>query len=307
MLYAGGTLVLATALYWYLPSFTKRAVIGPTWAAAGPPVLMALGALAWLLALGVGGALFASGLVLLAVHLLTSAALGPAWRSGIPFWRAGAHRAGDLAAAATVTIGLLLLASSPIVHPLAVWPTGLVILCLGALAHFLPRSRGRAPLAPVVIAGAAIASAAAIARFYAPAIPAFVVPAGVGVAAMGIHAGPATKRAGPRLQEARPALAALVVGIALAIAGIPFALAAAAGAGVLAVAVLALPVVFNQRPAAAFLAPASALIVAAPLAALAPWPIAPIVAALAVAFALAALAPLRRPRRWCPPDPTEAS
>lgn len=304
-LLAGATLVIATTLYWYLPSFAKRAVLGPAWGASLAPALLVAGVIAapW----GASGALQAAGLVALAAHLLASAALGARWRSGIPFWRAGSHRAGDLAAALAIAMGLVLLATGPIVHPLAVWPTGLLVVGSGCLAHFLPRSRGRDPIAPLVILGAAVACVATFARFYAPSIPAPIAPAALLAAAFGIHAGRATKRAGPRLREARIPLAATVACLVLAAAGLPYALLAAAGAMTLAVSVLALPVVFNQRPAAAFLAPASALLVLAAPAALLPWPVAPFVAAGAVALALATLAPLRRPRRWCPPDPPEDS
>lgn len=304
-LLAGATLVLATTLYWYLPSFAKRAVVGPAWLAALPVVLLAAGVAA--VPFGASGALQAAGLVALASHLLASALLGPLWRSGIPFWRTGAHEAGDRAAAIVVAMGLALLAAAPILRPLAVWPAGILVVALGCLAHFLPRSRGRAPLASLIVAGAAVACAATLARSFAPAVPAWAAPAALLAAAAGTYAGPATKRAGPRLREARFPLAATIACLALAAAGIPHALSAAAGAAALAVCVLALPVVFNQRPAAAFLPWASALAVLASPAALLPWPTGPVAGAAAVALALASLAPLRRPRRWCPPDPPEPS
>lgn len=306
-LLGGATLVMETAILWYLPSFAKRAVLGPDWIAAIGPALLGAAAVTALFPLPFASILAVLGLLHLTILVLASATLGAPWRSGIPFWRAGPHQRGDRAAAIVMLLGLLVLAASPLVHPLSIWPAGLAILALGALTHLLPRSRGRAPIAPLVLAGAAVASLAAVARFYAPTIPSWLAPAGILLAAAGLYAGPSPKRAGPRLREAAPPILAALAATALAIAGLSAALSVAAGLAVFAVALLALPVVFNQRPARAFILPASVAAAGVPLAALLPAPTGPIAGAVAVALALATLAPLRRPRRYCPPEGPEAS
>lgn len=286
ILTGGAILALEVTLLWYLPSFTKRAVVEPDWLAL-PGVILLVVASALALLSPPSAELFVTlACAHLAILLLASAAYGAPWRGGVPFWRAGAHQRGDLAAAIAMTIGLVAMIAAPVV--------GLGIVSLGVLTHFLPRSRGRAPIGPLVVGGAAIASI--------PSGPAWLAPAGLLVGALGAFAGPATKRAGPRLREAATPLAGAIAALIAALA-IPGALFVAIGLALFAVSLLALPVVFNQKPARALILPATL----AGIASLAPLPvIAPYLEALAILLALGALSPLRRPRRYCPPDP-EAS
>lgn len=304
-LLGGVTLLLESALLWYLPSFAKRSLLGPPALALAGIVLFPAATLASALALWrpsvvvLAEALAALGLAHIALLVLSSVFFGKPWRSGIPFWRAGPHRAGDRAAALTLAVGLAFFLGAWILPgPLtASWLVGLVLLALGALAHLLPRSRAREPIAMLVFLGL---GSAALARLL-PAVPDQVLSVGLLLLSAGIIAGPATKRAGPRLRDAAFPLGGALVALVFALAGYAFALAAAAGLAVLGVLLLALPVVFNQRPASVFAPPAAILGATTPLAALLPSPVGAIVGAAAILFALATLAPLRHPRRTCPP------
>lgn len=320
------TLLLQAVLFWYLPSFAKRRVVLDGMATYAGPILLPVALAVALVPLPLRDVALGLALALFGGILLASAAFGPRWRSGVPFWRAeGQHRRGDLAAMLALASGALWLLAEGVAlllwpregaRALAVaWPAALALLALGALAHLVPRARGR-PLAwRVFLAGAAAfqLGAALFALADAPRVAGALV-AGLPVCALAM-AGPG-KRAGPRMRDARPALAgaaALAAAtVALLAAGMTttgyVALLVALLLAVAAVTLLALPVVFNQRPDARAVAPgvASALAGVA-LNALARglplgrWPAAVALAA-ALLLWLAALAPLRRPRRACPPE-----
>lgn len=318
---AGCTLFVQGIAWWYLPSFAKRAVLLRPLAAFAGPVLLPLAVLAQLAGLDrTSGAIAASALSLFALILLASALAGPLWRSGVPFWREGPHRADDRAAALVLALSLVGMLAVPAVAALAparvplAWGSALLLFALGALAHLLPRSRSRASWSALVAAGALV-GAAGIALLVA-GIP-FSAPLSAGflVAALAIAPPGSTKRAGPRLAEAAPLLVlaavALAAAIALALAGLArpgwLASLAALGLGLAGLSLLTLPVLFNQRPAARFVPALLLFAVLGVAIGLAGVAIARTSLALAIVAWLRVLWPLRRPRRECPPDDAEPS
>lgn len=295
-LLGGATLLLECVLLWYLPSFAKRRLVGPWWLPLAGVVAFPAAAAFALVDPAVSRVLAGIGLAHLALLALASAARGAPWRGGVPFWSAGPHREGDGAAAVAMAGGLVLLLAAA--FDARAWIPGLALVAAGALAHLVPRARGRAPLAPAAYAGAGMVFMAALLTWARP-VPHAVTAAGLLLLAGGIAGGRAGKKAGPRLRDAAAPLVAALAPLPLALLGVPGTLAASAGLALFALLLLALPVVFNQRPASAFILPAAALGALAPAAALLPFSWGRAVASLAVLLALAALAPLRRPRREC--------
>lgn len=214
------------------------------------------------------------------------------------------------------------------------WTSALAMLVMGALVHLLPRSRGQpASIAPAatgaILAALGIAGAPfAMASGALAAAPRGALAIGILLVLLGIHGhAPAAKRPGPRLREARWLLVAAVVAAFSGAIGffahptqraadllLGIQVATLLGTG--ALLVLALPVVFNQRPAGRFLPFAALLPIAAAILArfslafgrhketLATAALVALVAGI-VAL-LAALWPLRRPRRHCPPGAVDA-
>lgn len=319
-LLGGLTLMLEGIILWYLPSFTKRRVILRTAAHVGPPAFIALVVLGALdappgIALGLA-------LVSLATVVLASALAGPAWRGGVAFWRSDSpYRAGDGGAAIALGAGALacgvggiaaLAGSMDLAAP--AWIVALYLLPLGALAHLVPRLRARPLAVAPFLAGVALIVAApflVLARIDPTfAAPVLLLP-GLAIAAPG-----GAKRAGARSRDATPPLMAALVALALAAAMLlagprlafpgTVALAVALGLGVAGLSLIALPVLFNQRPASAFVPWATAAALAGvfgfAFAHLLGRTLVPgaILLAAALLLWLAALAPLRRPRRYCP-------
>lgn len=324
-LLAGLTLFAQGIAFWYLPSFAKRGVVlRPVAAYAGPFLLPAAAALQAAGARSAARWLAWAALALFALVLLASALAGPRWRGGVPFWRApGRHRAGDRAAALTFALSALWMPAAPLapVPFLHAWAFALALFALAALAHLLPRSQGR-PLAwapfllglPPAALGALMLQGGTLGGHLL--LAALLLPAAS--LARGFAA---DKPAGPRLRDARAPLAAagaaLVVGIALLLLDLPRGLAtrdaapqvllAALALAMAGLSLLALPVLFNQRPDARWIRPGAwAALAGAALAALAPFAPVPAAAprvalALALVAWLATLAPLRHPRRECAP------
>lgn len=341
--YLGGlTLVAQGIAYWYLPSFAKRAVILDGMASYSGPILFPAALLG--IAIGaarVRAPTLFLGLSLFSVVVFASVLAGPRWRSGIPFWRAdGPHRRGDRAAAVVLASAFawFLLAAIASVGTLTAlrigtqtalivaWPTALAFFALGALAHLVPRARSRPMLVPLFLASALIAQFGALSATAARLGIAgpwtrggYVLLLAFLLAALAVAPPRRRKPAGPRMSEAAPflwgACGALALGV-LAASAWPtlnaaravsayYALLAAVGLAMAALALLTLPVMFNQRPAAAFLLPselallgAGTLLAASLFVALPRWPAAALLAA-ALLLWLAAMSPLRTPRRQC--------
>lgn len=331
----GGLTLLAQAVaFWYLPSFAKREVVLDGMASYAGPVLFPAALLAG--AIGSGAArttMLFFGLSLFPILLVASALFGPRWRGGTPFWRTGGHRTGDtlaLLAFATAAFWFAASAALALLRPpglVVAWPAALALFALGALAHLLPRLRGREAWWPLFAAGLALANAGALfataVRIGEPLVRfAWTYPLLFGFVLAGIAlAPPGGKHAGPRMRDARPllmaALLAGAVGLALLVRQpmtlvratiahqtVTVAVALAVGA----VAILALPVVFNAVPDHRFVWPCAvaALLGLLMLAGevytdLPPWRGATLLAG-AIACYLGAVGPLRRPRRDCPPD-----
>jgi hypothetical protein len=328
----GLTLLAESLVLWYLPSFAKRALVAPALAQHAGPWLFPLATIGILVgswAALVGSLLAALALAAFAYAMLGSALGGEPWRSGIPFWQEGKHRAGDAAAAVAFTsgaVGFALVAALTALSPIGVrsaaalvlWFASLGLLALGALAHLLPRGRG-APLAqrPLVVGIALLDVGAVLGAFpfVAPVptggVAALLLGPGIAVCAGALSRfAPEGKPAGRRAKEALPGFL-VVVGFP-AWKDIVFA-SVYAGLGALAcayaaLAILALPVVMNQPPDARWILPSAgalglgtAAAATASLVHIPTWPAAAVVLVGALAFA-AALAPLRTPRRECPPE-----
>lgn len=329
-LLGGLTLFAQGIAFWYTPSFAKREVVLDGMAAYSGPILFPAALVAGALRVGnFQATLVGLALVLFGTILLASAFAGPKWRGGVPFWRSDSpHRAGDRAAAFTLAsacLWLLLAGIAAYVRPQAlasVWPIALAVFALGALAHLLPRARGR-PLSPAsFVAAVALLQLDALVMFLQGRAlpPALLVGLPLAGAALALPLG--GKPAGSRLREARTLLlaalpiAALVPLLALvepraglgATLASYYALLTAAALGLGGLSLLTLPVLFNQRPAPRYLAPAAAsaaagalLLAAGFLTRLPRWPGA-VLLGLALLLWLAALAPLRKPRRDCAMD-----
>ncbi|HET6405117.1 MAG TPA: hypothetical protein VFH78_10755, partial [Candidatus Thermoplasmatota archaeon] len=209
----GSTLVVAGIAYWYLPSFAKRQVLAARATTYVLPVLLPLAALLQLLGAPVLARLaIALALAFLAVSLLASALAGARWRTGIPFWREGPRRRDDLAAALVLALSLVgMLATAawaafappaPRTLPLA-WPASLLLFVLGALAHLLPRARGRATWAPLVLLGSVAGTAGVVLLVAFPGAWArlgLALSLGFALAALAAAPPGGGKRAGPRLR-----------------------------------------------------------------------------------------------------------
>ena len=307
-LLGGLTLLLQCVAFWYVPSFAKREIVLKPIAAWSGPLLFPLALVLsyvsfdlWTLAAGIG-------LLAFAIVLAASVVAGPKWRSGIPFWRADSpHRAGDRAAmlafASAIAwwgLALPLRLARPFGPDLA-WIVGLACFATGGLAHLLPRARGVPASAWTLLGALAIVHVAAVAtaldRAPRAALPLAVVALGFAILPLG------GKAAGPRLREASPLLLAALACAILAVVR-PAALAPALASAILGLALLALPVVFNQRPDGRFVVPAAlaATASAASDALLRAGLPGAILFAISLLLALAALAPLRRPRRDCAVD-----
>ncbi|HUR68895.1 MAG TPA: hypothetical protein VM370_06580 [Candidatus Thermoplasmatota archaeon] len=328
----GLTLLMQCILYWYLPSFAKREVSFEGMASYSGPILFPatlVGAALDMGALRVG--LPAIGLGIFGAILLLSPVVGRRWRSGVPFWRTpGPFQRGDRLSMMTLAAGalwLLLCAWLGFTRPTMlalVWPIALLTLVLGALAHYVPRGRGRAMLAAAYALGACaftLGAALLVAERAGAAIPRGLpesLIAGLLVAGAAIAPPGAAKAAGARLGQAAPFLlagsAAMAGAIVFSVSGRGIGFAFAAYYGLLAALALAvaglslllLPVVFNERPDARGLWPSvgcalggAALFAAGVLTRLPRWPGAALLA-ISVLCWLAMMAPLRRPRRDCP-------
>lgn len=329
----GLTLLLQAVTFWYLPSFAKREVVFEGMAAYSGIILFPaalLGAAFKLGALRVTAPPLA--LLVFGVILLGSALFGKRWRSGVPFWKTESpFRIGDIAAMVTLASGALWLIAAGTLGYLVptllavFWPVALLLVTLGALAHYVPRNRGR-PLwvAPYLLGLAAFEAGVllyVLARL--DVLPhmqlATALLAGLPVAGLALSPPVPTKQAGARMKEAAPFLAAavpvsaLAAGLALAGRSIGlvyasyYALVCALAFAVMGLALLTLPVVFNRPPARTWLWPAFAaglvgapLLAAAFLTRLPRWPGAVLLAAALILW-LVAMAPLRAPRRDCPP------
>lgn len=329
-LLGGLTLFAQGIAFWYTPSFAKREVVLDGMASYSGPILFPAALLAGALRVGnFQATLVGLALLLFGVILLASALAGPKWRGGVPFWRAASpHRAGDRAAAftlASASCWLLLAGAAAYLRPQAlasVWPAALALFALGAVAHLLPRARGR-PLRPApFVAAIALLQLDALAMFLqGRALPAALL-VGLPLAAAALAFPLRGKPAGPRLREARTlllaavptaalvplaALAAPRLGLGATLAAY-YAFATAVALALAGLSLLTLPVLFNQRPAPRYLAPAAggaalgALLLAAGfLTRLPRWPGA-ILLGVALLLWLASLAPLRKPRRDCAMD-----
>lgn len=331
----GGLTLLAQAIaYWYVPSFTKRSVILDGMATYAGPILFPAAVLGAILRTQtVRGPALLLGLGLFSVVALGSALFGPPWRSGIPFWRTpGPHQQGDRLAAITLATAFLWIAGAGLCAMYAppllaiAWPLGLAFFALGALAHLVPRGRARPMIASLYAASLLLAQAGAIVALLARAGVAgpwtragYALLAGFALAALALAPPGPGKRAGPRMREAAPLLLASVGLLLVAIIAAAMspeltlaravtaylALLAAVALAMGAAALLALPVVFNQRPDARFILPtllavigAATLLAARLLIAFPRWPAAALLAAALVLY-VAVLAPLRAPRRAC--------
>lgn len=332
--YLGGLTLFAQGIaFWYLPSFAKRSVVLDGMADYAGPLLFPAAAIGALVrSAQLRGTMLALGLVLFAIVVLASAAFGPRWRSGIPFWKHdGPFRSGDLAAALTHAAASLSFAAAGIAALLApaalilAWPMALALFVIAHIAHLAPRGRGRpllvAPFAIGILAATVGATLLALARAgVVNAIPSrlsIVLLAGFALAGVGIAAPPRTKGRGPRTREAGPLLAAAIGLLLLGIVGaaawptLTFgramsaysALMAALGLAMAGLGMLTMPVLFNQRPAGSLLLPAllcalaaATLLAASFVVTLPRWPTA-LALAMALLLWLAALAPLRTPRR----------
>jgi hypothetical protein len=325
----GGLTLLAQAVaFAYLPSFTKRELVLDGLASYAGPVLFPLAVVGAVLRIGAVRLVAPTlALALFGAILLASAAFGKRWRTGTPFWRApGEFRAGDIAAlvafasaaAWLLATGLLSMARPTLLTFL--WPCALALFALAALAHYVPRNRGRPIIWWLFLAGVLALQAGVALRTFARVDEATWLLLGLPLAALAIAPPAATKRAGARMLEAAPLLALAVpfsgLGVALLLvgsgAGLAFSayysLVAAIALGLGGLALLTLPVVFNQRPDRRWLWPTVVgALVGVPLLAvgfltrLPRWPGA-LVLCLALLSWLTMMAPLRTPRRECPPD-----
>lgn len=331
----GGLTLLAQAVsFWYLPSFAKREVVMDGMASYAGPLLFPAAVVAALIGSGAARTtMLVLGLSLFPLVLVASALFGPRWRSGVPFWRKGEHRTGDTLALAGFAASMLWFAAAAVlaaVRPpglVIAWPTALALFAVSALAHLVPRARGREAWWPLFGAGLVLANAGAIfataLRVGEPLVRlAWTYPLLLGFAVAGLAlARPGGKRAGPRMRDARPLLAAALlagaIGIALVVRQPMTALRAtiahelvtvAVALAIGAVAILALPVVFNAVPDTRFVWPTAVLALLGLLVLagelwteLVPWRGTTLLAG-SVACYLGAMWPLRRPRRDCPPD-----
>jgi hypothetical protein len=348
----GMTLLLEAVAFWYLPSFAKREIVLDGMASYSGVILFPaalVGAVFDIGGMRVVGPPLALGIF--GIILLASPLVGKRWRGDtvtagggealvdrdpprVPFWRTeGPFRVGDFASMLTlasaaiwfVATGILGLLRPTLVAVL--WPVGLCLITLGALAHYVPRNRGRAMSVFPFLAGVAAFEVGAV--MHGLARLGFAVPLDiasgllVGLPLAGLALAPpvATKKAGARMREAAPFLAAsvplagLAVGLGLAGRSASFvfasyyALLCALAFALAGLVLLTLPVVFNRPPARIWLWPTflsgllgAGLLVAGFLTWLPRWPGAAVLA-VALAMWLLVLAPLRTPRRICPVVP----
>jgi len=219
------------------------------------------------------------------------------------------------------------------------WVASLALLAAGALVHLVPRGRGQPLHVALAYPGAALLALGVLlapVAFGAPlrtglaSAPRALLAAGLVLLVLGMRGEiPPDKKPGPRMRQARAHLAAALVAGLLGATGLlavvdaggldlALGIALSTTLAVGALSVLALPVVFNQRPAPAFLLPAAVAPILGALLARVSLDRFPeeggsamrLGAALALATGLllwlAALWPLRKPRRACPPgeEPT---
>lgn len=336
----GLTLFAQATAFWYLPSFTKRAVALDGLAAYSGPLLLPAGIVGALLGfLAFRASLPSIAVGIFGIILLATPLAGARWRSGIPFWRTpGPHQPGDRAAMVALAAAAIALLAAGVVGLFAppllawAWPASLGAFALGALGHLVPRARGRPLLVTPFLTGVACYHSGAILIFATRSGRSFgdsflgeALLAGAALALAAMLGPGSAKAAGPRWREARiPLLLAfptLALALGFSLAGRSLGLTFSAYYAHLAVVALLLaalvhltfPVVFNRPPARAFVLPAAlaatggALLLAIGfLTTLPRWPGAALLAA-ALLLWLAALAPLRRPRRDCPPGGPEAS
>lgn len=334
--FLGGLTLFAQGIaYWYLPSFAKRSVVLDGMASYAGPILFPAALVGAIFEIdGLRGPGLILGLAIFPVVVFASAIFGPRWRSGIPFWRAeGPHRRGDVAAMLVLASAFLWMLGAAIgalrAPPTIVvaWPTALGLFSLGALAHLVPRSRSKPalwiPFLALTLVGEIGALLATLARVgiagkYTRA--GYALLAAFALAALAIAPPGRGKRVGPRGREAAPFLwasvGALLLGVVAATAWPSVTLAravtayyaflAAAGLALAGLALLTMPVLFNQRPAGRLVFPtlivflcAATLLAASLITPLPRWPAALLLAGTLVLW-LATMAPLRTPRRACP-------
>lgn len=320
---AGFTLFAQAMVFWSFPSFAKRELVLDGFASYAGPTLLPVALVGSLVnAPSIRDPTLGLALAFFGLIPLASAWWGKPWRSGVPFWRtASAFRQGDLAAMLALAAGsawLVLAGLAGMFAPRAVvilWPVGLALVALGALAHLVPRARGRAPWTTLFTTGVAAGQAGALYLLWAPAfapdastLAARVLLAGFPLAALALTPPRPTKLGGIRWRDARVLHTASVVGYATAAVALVLgigtlgylAFVAGAGLGLAALGMLTMPVAFNQRPASAFVLP-TAVAALAGLAGIGVGRtgVGMLFFAAALVAWLAVVAPLRRPRRAC--------